>query len=290
MIKVALRVYNREIETLIDQGHTEEAVAHCMHILKTFPKHLETYRLLGKAYLEAHRYSEAADIFLRVLLAVPDDFVSHLGMSIVNDERGDLPGAIWHMERAYEVNSTNGGIQSELRRLYGRRDGVEPTRIYLTRGALAQIYMKAGEYQQAITEIKAVLADDPTRTDMKSLLARAYFRTGMKNEAVETCIELLKLYPYRLAGNHILVEILPGTSMAQGVEQYQRRIRSLDPYAAAASGSVFDTQSVPDEAVMVDHLEWEPGLRSKAAASAPAQYTRRLPRSTTRSGFTQIIG
>ena len=121
MTKVALRAYNREIETLIDQGHTEEAVDHCMHILKTFPKHLETYRLMGKAYLEAHRYSEAADIFLRVLLAVPDDFVAHLGMSIVSDEKRDLNTAIWHMERAFEINSTNAGIQNELRRLYGRR-------------------------------------------------------------------------------------------------------------------------------------------------------------------------
>ena len=139
MTKVALRVYNRDIENLIDQGHTDEAVAHCMHILKSYPKHLETYRLMGKAYLEAHRYPEAADIFMRVLLAVPDDFVSHLGMSIVNDERRDLGGAIWHMERAFEINSTNSGIQGELRSLYGRRDGVEPGRIHLTRGALAHI-------------------------------------------------------------------------------------------------------------------------------------------------------
>ena len=115
MVKVALRAYNREIESLIDKGQTDEAVAHCMHILKSFPKHLETYRLMGKAYLEAHRYTDAADIFLRVLLAVPDDFVSHLGMSIINDEKRDLSGAIWHMERAFEINSTNGGIQGELR-------------------------------------------------------------------------------------------------------------------------------------------------------------------------------
>ena len=62
MAKVSLRIYNREIEGLIDQGHTDEAVAHCHHILKTFPKHLETYRLLGKAHLEAKRYEEAVDI------------------------------------------------------------------------------------------------------------------------------------------------------------------------------------------------------------------------------------
>ena len=79
MTKVSLRAYNREIEGLIEHGQRlDEAVAHCRHILKTYPKHLETYRLLGKAHLEAKRYDQAVDIFQRVLLAAPEDFVSHV--------------------------------------------------------------------------------------------------------------------------------------------------------------------------------------------------------------------
>ena len=65
MAKVSLRIYNREIESMVEQDRIEEAVAHAHHILKTFPKHLETYRLLGNAYLERKRYQDAADIFLR---------------------------------------------------------------------------------------------------------------------------------------------------------------------------------------------------------------------------------
>ena len=117
MAKVSLRIYDREIERLIEQGHTDEAIAHCRHILKVFPKHLETYRLLGKAYLEARRYGEAVDIFGRLLMAVPDDFVAHVGLSIIRDEENKLDDAIWHMERAFEVQSSNAAIQSELQRL-----------------------------------------------------------------------------------------------------------------------------------------------------------------------------
>jgi tetratricopeptide (TPR) repeat protein len=270
MSKVALRLYNREIEALIDQGHIDEAVAHCQHILKTYPKHIDTYRLLGKAHLESHHYTDAADIFQRVLLAVPDDFVSHLGMSIVCDEQKDLDGAIWHMERAFEISSTNTGVQGELRRLRGRRDGMEPPKIQLTRGALAQIYAKGGEYQQAIAEIKAVLAEDESRSDMKALLARAYFRAGMRNEATEACIELLKQYPYSLEANRILVEILPGTSMAQGVDQYKRRIESLDPYLAMVSGSVFETDGIPDNAVTIERFEWDASAQPVASWNMPA--------------------
>ncbi len=53
MAKISLRAYNREIETLIERGQSEEAIAHCKFILKTYPKHIDTYRLLGKAFLEA---------------------------------------------------------------------------------------------------------------------------------------------------------------------------------------------------------------------------------------------
>lgn len=292
MSKVALRVYNREIETLIDQAHIEEAIAHCQHILKLYPKHLETYRLLGKTYLEGRRYPEAADIFQRVLMSVPDDFISHLGMSIICDEQKDLDGAIWHMERAFEVNPSNAGVQGELRRLYGRRDGLEPPKIRLTRGALAQMYTKGGQYQQAIAEIKAVLGEDPTRIEMKLLLARALFRGGQKVEATELCIDLLKEFPYCLDANRILVEVLPGTSLAQNMDTYKKRVEALDPYAALVTGSIFDADSVPDNAVSVERLEWEPGLGAQGsfAPSQPGQTGEAIPDFLRSSGWGPSTG
>src|SRR5574339_774937 len=126
MAKVSLRADNQEIETMLDRGHLDEVIAHCRHILKTFPRHLETYRLLGKAYLEYKRYPEAADIFSRVLVAVPSDFVANVGMSIIRDEENRLDEAIWHMERAFETQTSNVAIENELKRLHGRREGVQP--------------------------------------------------------------------------------------------------------------------------------------------------------------------
>src|SRR5512143_2261970 len=142
MAKVSLRVYNQEIEAMIDRGQLDEAVAHCKHILKTFPKHLETYRLLRKAYLEYKRYPDAADIFARVLVTVHYDFVANVVVIIIRDEENKLDDAIWQMERAFEVQPSNAAIQSEKQRLYGRREGVQPPRIRMTRGALAQMYVQ----------------------------------------------------------------------------------------------------------------------------------------------------
>ena len=256
MAKVALRIYNREIESMVDNGQLDEAIAHCRHILNTFPKNLETYRLLGKAYLEARRYNEATDIFERLLMAVPDDFVAHVGMSIIHDEQNDMDAAIWHMERAFEVQPSNTAIQSELQRLFGRRDGVEPPKIRLTRGALAQMYVQGELYPQAITEIKAVLEEDHERQDMQVLLARAYFHAGQKSEAAEICSQLLRRYPYCFDANRVLVELLPETERGESPEASRQRVNELDPYATFVTGSVFNTEEVADAAINLERLDW----------------------------------
>jgi tetratricopeptide (TPR) repeat protein len=255
MAKVSLRAYNREIEAMVDRGHLEEAVAHCQHILKTFPKHLETYRLLGKAYLEAKRHNEAVDIFTRVLSAEPNDFVAHVGMSIIRDEQNKIDDAIWHMERAFEVQSANPAIQSELQRLYGRREGVQPPRIRMTRGALAHMYMRGELYPQAISETKGVLEDDQGRSDMQVLLAKAYYKSGQKKDAADAASLVLKRYPFCLDANLVLAEVL-GTDRPESAQIYRHRVIELDPYASQVVENMFRASEVSDAAVSIEHLEW----------------------------------
>ena len=263
MSKVSLRVYNREIEGMIEGGQLEEAVAHCQYILKTFPMHVETYRLLGKSFLEARRYTDAADIFQRALMAVPDDFVAHVGMSIIRDDEGKLDDAIWHMERAFEAQPSNPAIQGELRRLYGRRDGVEPHKIRLSRDALANMYAQGELFNQAIAEIRAVLAEDANRLDLQVMLARAYYRSGQKVEAAEMAANLLKKYKYCLDALRILVDVLPGSARTENTQVYRQRLHLLDPYSSFATESVFNTDQVPDTAVSLERLEY-------TASTAPA--------------------
>ncbi len=257
MAKVSLRIYNRDVESLIDQGQLDEAIAHCRHILNAFPKHLETYRLLGKAYLEGKRYPEATDIFQRLLMAVPDDFVAHVGMSIICDEQNKMDDAIWYMVRAFEVQPSNSAIQAELQRLYGRRDGVEPPKIRLTRGALAHMYIQGELYAQAISEVKKVLEEDPNRQDMQVLLARAYFHAGQKTESAEICNQLLRRYPYCLDANRVLVELLPATDRGESTQVYRQRVNELDPYAAFVRETIFRTDDAPDAAVSLERLDWD---------------------------------
>ena len=264
MAKIPLRNYLREIDELIERELYDEAIAHCRHILEDFPKHIDTYRALGKTFLEAKRYSDAADILQRVLSSLPADFIANLGMSIIREDEGNLDDAIWHMERAFEIQPSNSTIQAEMRRLYGRRDGIEPPKVRLTRGALARMYVKGGLTPQAVAEIRAALAEDPDRADLQVLLANVYYNAGQRVEAAEVCSALLKKLPYCYDANRILSEILEETDRAQEARAYRERVHALDPYAAYVSPAAPAPEQVQAISVLVEKLDYRPENKEAA--------------------------
>ncbi|HAL17737.1 MAG TPA: hypothetical protein DCP32_13625 [Anaerolineaceae bacterium] len=257
MATISLRAYNKEIDAMIDNGEVKEAVAHCRHILRLYPKHIETYRLLGKAYLETQRFTEAADVLQRVLSSLPDDFISQIGMSMIREDESNLDAAIYHMERAFEAQPSNTAVQDELKRLYGRRDGVSPAKIRLTRGALVRMYARGDLYQQAIAEARAGLAEQPDRVDLEVILARMYFLSGQKVPATEASSRLVEKLPYCFDANKILAEVLPDTSRAEDADIYKQRIIALDPYLAYLPAGSETSADAPEESVMVEKLEGE---------------------------------
>jgi competence ComEA-like helix-hairpin-helix protein len=256
MARISLRAYNRDIEVMIDGNQIDEAFAHCRNILESYPKHIGTYRLMGKALLEAQRFGDASDVFHRVLSSVPDDFIAHLGMSIIREDESNLNAAIWHMERSFEVQPSNAAVQVELRRLYGLRDGLTPQKIQLTRGALARMSAKSNLFTQAIAELRAALSNDPQRPDLQVVLAEMYAQTGARMEAVETCNSLISKLPYCLVANRILAEILPDTERAERAQEYKDRLAELDPYYAHLSPVALAVDQVPDGAVTIQRLDY----------------------------------
>ncbi|MCE1253306.1 MAG: tetratricopeptide repeat protein [Anaerolineae bacterium] len=255
MTKTNLRAYNREIESLIDQNNINEAITHCKYILKLFPKHVDTYRLLGKAYLESRHYSDAADLFLRVLSVIPDDFIAQIGMSIIREDEANLDAAIWHMERAFEAQPSNAAIQEELRRLYGRRDGVQPPKVRLTRGALVRMYARGELYPQAIAEAKVCLSEDPSRIDIEILQARMHYICNQKTEAADVCNRIISRLPFCFEANQILFDILPENAQEER-KVYQQRLFAINPYCAYMTPSHASVSLVPDATVQLERLEY----------------------------------
>lgn len=254
MSLIPLRSYHNDIDKLIDRSLIDEAVAHCRHILTKYPKCVATYKLLAKAYLENKNYTEASDIFSRVISVYPDDFISHIGLSVIKEDTGNLDAAIWHMELAFDLQPTNLAVQEELRRLFGRRDGVQPKKIGLTRGALIRMYARGDLYQQAIAEIQSVLEEDPKRIDLEVILARMYYQSGAYVEAADICNRVLRRSPYNFETNQILTCILPKTAQAENSKIYKERLIALDPYFQFVTSPELPAESVADDKVQVEKL------------------------------------
>lgn len=274
MAQISLRAYNREISSLIDSGQIDEAIAHCQYILQTYPKYIETYRLLGKAYLEGQQHKEAIDVFQRVLTVAADDFITHVGMSIIREDEGKLDAAIWHMERAFEVQPSNQAIQDELKQLYGKRDGTEPQKIRLTRGALCRMYARGNQYRQAVAEIKSLLAEAPDRVDLEILLARMYYNLNMKVEATELCGRLLSKYPFCLEANRIMLKILTDSGKKAETDPYRQRIISMDPYESQVNDEFPTSEKVPEDLISIEKLVYDPNQKPNQQinqASAPEE-------------------
>lgn len=264
---ISLRAYNREIEKLIEGGSYTEAIKHCKHILRVFPKCISAYRNLARALLEKHEYLEAKDVFARVLAVFPDDFVAHIGLSIINESEGNLNAAIWHMELAYDLQPSNPAITEELRRLFGRRDGVMPPKIRVTRGALIRIYARGELYHQAISECQSALAEDPQRVDLEVMLAQMYYASGELMESAETCAQILTRLPFCYEANRLMALILPQISQQSDTSIFTRRLAELDPYHRALDSIEMSIAEVPEDAVTLEYLQESPEPENPEAIS-----------------------
>ncbi|MCA9938893.1 MAG: tetratricopeptide repeat protein, partial [Anaerolineales bacterium] len=285
MSEISIHAYHERIEKLIEESRLAEAVTHCRHILNQHPRHIATYRLLGKAFLEQQQYSSAVDLFQRVLSADPEDFIAHIGLSIAYKAEQLQTQAIWHMERAFEIDPYNAVIQDELKALYAQRDGIAPERLILTQGALARLHYRSGLYPQAIAATRELLAADPGRVDLQTLLAEALWRDDQRVDAVAICLNLLQTLPNCIKANAILAEVWLQTGRISEAHHYMQRLQPLTlldhQYAALETpvGSAFRTEGalpVPPEQ-WVDELD-DAELLHEEVAEPAADWVSELTR------------
>ncbi|NJN54404.1 MAG: tetratricopeptide repeat protein [Anaerolineae bacterium] len=227
MTTITLREYHQRIDKLIDENMLTEAITHCRHVLETHSSHIDTYRLLAKALLEQHDYDGAADLFQRVLSAEPNDFVAHVGLSIIRSEESQVEDALWHLQRAFEIEPYNAAIQEELRRHYAQFSDLAVDRIPLTSGALARLYIKGELYQQAVQELRQTIQHSQDRVDLEVLLAEALWRNDQRVDAEEVCLNVLQKLPNCIVVNAILSEIWLQTGRIGESQKYLRRLLAL---------------------------------------------------------------
>ncbi|MDO9122164.1 MAG: tetratricopeptide repeat protein, partial [Anaerolineaceae bacterium] len=157
-------------------------------------------------------------------------------------------------EQAFDVQPSNLAIQDELKRLFGRRDGEQPSKIRLTRGALVRMYARGELFQQAITEILSILEEDPRRIDLEVILARMHYSSGAIDEAEADCNRILEKFPFCFEANRILQQIHLTKNNSEAATINKNRLISLDPYYQFLT-SPFSDNEIPENKVQLDKLE-----------------------------------
>jgi len=227
VLRVALQEYQSRIEGLIEENRLPEAAAHCHFLLQQYPRHIGTYRLFGRALLEQQLYNDTLDIFKRVISADPEDLLAHAGLALAYREKKDLNRALWHMERAYEMEPYNRAIQNELHDLHERLD-MDPVQTFgLNRAALARIYFKGGLYGKAAIETKALLENNADRFDLQVLLADIYYWADRSSDADQQCQLILNQLPFCIKPNAILADIRLRKGHVQEAKRYLSTLQSV---------------------------------------------------------------
>ncbi|MCE7948807.1 MAG: tetratricopeptide repeat protein, partial [Chloroflexi bacterium CFX4] len=262
MPRITLNTYLQEVEALIDREARDEAIGHCKHILESFPKHLKTYQLLGKALYERSLTTDAADVFKRILAAVPDDREAHLYLCEIYSET-DPNASIFHLERVWEHSPEDAAIQDELRKLYAKRDGEAPLAIQMTTPALARRYFNGRLYAEAAAELEKLLERFPERHDLRGLLAQTLWADDRPDEATEVALQVLAELPDHLEANRIMATLWLLMQRPSDARPFVNRLQALDPYMAWKVVYGEDVR-VPENAFLLDRLDW----RAKSAALA----------------------
>jgi len=254
MGQVSLHDYCDEASSLIQSGEFDRAIHITRHILGHYPRHVESYRLLGQALLEAGLYQEASRQFRRVLSADPEDVTARVGLARVHEAADDLDKALWHMWRAFDLSAGNLDLRRQLRRLIEARHGDREDTLQITRAALGRIYARGGLHTKAIQELEAVLTQEPTRLDVQIALAENLWRTGRRLEATEVCYYILKKRPNALKANLIVGAMWLDSPQPDKAQSYLTLAQALDPENVVAQSLLGDKSSLTPVTIKIERL------------------------------------
>ena len=252
MKKIPLRMFYKKIEELIMGQQSDVAISQAEYLLEKYPKNISVYKLLGKAFLEKQEFDYANTVFEKILLMEPDDFVSHIGISIIAESFGNLEKSLDSMRRAYELEPSNESLQTEVKRLHEAKDGFAPDQVRLTRGALINMYSRSQLTEQAIAEARLGIQESPNRIDYKVHLANMLFHSSMNIKAIEICLDIISILPYCKPALIILYKSITPLGKIDDSTVYKTRLTEIDPYFSFIKPDTESVEDIPNIAIMVE--------------------------------------
>jgi predicted Zn-dependent protease len=101
-----------------------------------------------------------------------------------------------------------------------------------------------------------VIAENPHRTDLKTLLAETYLYGNQPANAIGIASDILKQYPFNLVANRIMAKSLKSQDHSHEMAVCTKRLYALSPYEAYISEHAQTVNEVPDRAITISQLDW----------------------------------
>jgi len=245
MADLTLRGQYRRSVNLLSADQAAEAVTVCRRILETFPKHIDTYSVLARAYLMLGEHEKAISLLQRVLSADPEHVEARLTLAAIGEEQGLADETLWHLRRAFELSPGSVEIRRELCRIYKERGLSVGGRVKLTRGALARIYMRGQLYSKAAHELRQLVYTHKHRFDLRVALAETLWLAKSYEDADMACQALLADLPNCLKANLILGQIWLNTERDDQARALLQRAQTLDPDNVVAQAVLGEQSPLP---------------------------------------------
>jgi len=255
MEQVRLRDCYEEAASLVRAGEFDRAIRITRHILRHYPLYYAGHQLLGEALLESGSHREAARQFLEVLSADPENVTSRLGLSRVYGEVGQWHRSIEQLQLAGDLLPGESVLRQQLAQLVRTHYRDSNGTLEITRAGLGRIYARNGLYPKSIQEFKAVLAQEPTRFDVRLALAEVLWRDGRHLEAVQVCHQILHSLPDALKANLIMAAVWLDSPQPDEAQPYLGLAQALDPDNGNAQILFGDSSPLPPRTAQIDPMD-----------------------------------
>ena len=259
----------------IGGGNYRGAVDTCRRVLDQYPDFGAAYQLLGEAYLEQRDVAEAERAFQEALRRDPQNLAAYLGLGVIAEEHADHQRSLAYFQAAWEIHPQRSDLRDNVVRLSQQIYGVDG-RLQLTRAALASLHYLSGRWGRAVAECAAVLAEHPTRVDVRLRLAEALWRRGEDVRAVAVCRQVLEQAPQAIGALLIVAAVERGHGNEAEATKLRDRARAVDPLGARAAEVIATVAPdgasffVPTEApVLEDRVAAPPEPEVRRIAPAP---------------------
>jgi cytochrome c-type biogenesis protein CcmH/NrfG len=228
MATIALQSMLDKVRQALQNDAVDTAIGMLQHTLVYFPQLIEGHRLLGEAYLRASQHDLAELAFERVLRSDPENVAAYYGLGLVRWEQGQALEAMRLFERALEIQPNLIELRTQLRRFYDQSDDINH-QFRLSHGGLGRLYARGHLYDEAISEFRAALDDEPERIEIQVALAEALWRMTQDDEAAQLCRELIAQEPDLLKPVLLLSLISLEAGERDEGEALWRRAATYDP-------------------------------------------------------------